>query len=142
MRITFPAAYDARVNSRVAVGCAVSGMILVLWLATSVSTLALQHTKRSLGESQFSVSAGLTPKGRIMDSNDESECRGALQPGLLVKDRLGTRKRITHVQDDIVHWEYVNQPPAGESAQNSTPYEDFADSHFVLPQPGPSSGAA
>lgn len=77
-----------------------------------------------------------------MGGNNESECRGALQPGLLVKDRQGTRKRITGVQDDTVYWEYVNQPPAGAPAQNSTPYEDFADSHFVLPQSGPSHGAA
>jgi hypothetical protein len=31
-----------------------------------------------------------------------SECRGALQSGLLVKDRLGTRKRITRVEQDTV----------------------------------------
>lgn len=76
-----------------------------------------------------------------MGSGDKSQCRGALQPGLLVKDRLGARKRITRVQDDTVYWEYVNQP-AGAPQENSTPYEDFADSHFVLPQPRPSRGAA
>jgi hypothetical protein len=50
--------------------------------------------------------------------------RGAgetLQPGLLVKDRLGARKRITRVQDDTVYWEYVNQPSAGAPRANSTP---------------------
>lgn len=77
-----------------------------------------------------------------MSSSNESGCRGALQPGLLVKDRLGTRKRITRVQGDIIYWEYVNQPPAGEARDNSTPYEDFADSHFVLPQPSSPRGAA
>ena len=76
-----------------------------------------------------------------MGSSDESHCRGGLKPGLLVKDRLGARKRITRVQDDIVYWEYLNKP-FGTSQENSTPYEDFADSHFVLPQPNPSRGAA
>ena len=67
-------------------------------------------------------------------SSDESGCRGALQPGLLVKDRQGNRKRITRVEGDIIYWEYVNQPPPGAPRENSTHYEDFADSHFVLPQ--------
>jgi hypothetical protein len=70
------------------------------------------------------------------------ECRGALQPGLLVKDRLGARKRITRVENDLIYWEYVGQPPAGEPGQSSTTYEEFADSHFVLPQPSSSHGAA
>jgi hypothetical protein len=48
-----------------------------------------------------------------MSSSDEPECRGALQPGLLVKDRLGARKRITRVGDNTVYWQYVNQSPAG-----------------------------
>jgi hypothetical protein len=77
-----------------------------------------------------------------MSSNDDSECRGALQPGLLVKDRLGVRKRITRVEQDTVYWEYVNQPTAGAPRGNSTSYDDFIDSHFVLPQPGSSRGAA
>ena len=77
-----------------------------------------------------------------MGSSGDSGCRGALQPGLLVKDRLGTRKRITRVEDDRVYWEYVNQPPAGAPRENSTPYDDFIDSHFVLPQPGGARGAA
>lgn len=76
-----------------------------------------------------------------MASSEEPDCRGALQPGLLVKDRLGVRKRITRVQDDMVYWEYVDEP-VGASQDNSTPYEDFADSHFVLPQTSPSRGAA
>jgi hypothetical protein len=46
-----------------------------------------------------------------MSSSNESRCRGALQPGLLVKDRLGTRKRITRVQGDIIYW--VREPTAG-----------------------------
>jgi len=77
-----------------------------------------------------------------MSSSDESNCRGALQPGLLVKDRMGVRKRITRVRDDVVYWEYVNQLPEGGPRENATPYEDFADTHFVLPQPSSSPGAA
>jgi hypothetical protein len=78
-----------------------------------------------------------------MSRSDESRCRGALQPGLLVKDRLGARKRITRVQDETVYWEYVNLPSPGAPRENSTSYEDFADSHFVLPQqPGSPRGAA
>jgi hypothetical protein len=53
-----------------------------------------------------------------------------------VKDRGGARKRIKRVEDDTVYWEYVNQPPSGGARENSTPYEEFVDSHFVLPQPG------
>jgi hypothetical protein len=71
-----------------------------------------------------------------------SECRGALQSGLLVKDRLGTRKRITRVEQDTVYWEYVGEPPPGGPNKYSTSYDDFVDSHFVLPQPGSSRGAA
>ena len=77
-----------------------------------------------------------------MSGRDDSGCRGALQSGLLVKDRLGVRKRITRVQDDTVYWEYVGQPPAGAPREGSTSYDDFVDSHFVLPQPGSSRGAA
>jgi hypothetical protein len=77
-----------------------------------------------------------------MSSSDDSGCRGALQSGLLVKDRLGTRKRITRVEDDTVYWEYVSEAPAGASRENSTSYDDFVDSHFVLPQPSSSRGAA
>ncbi|HKU23494.1 MAG TPA: hypothetical protein VJQ50_20955 [Terriglobales bacterium] len=78
----------------------------------------------------------------MMNSSDESNCRGALQAGLLVKDRMGVRKRITRVQDDVVYWEYANQLPEGGPRENATPYEDFADTHFVLPQPSSSRGAA
>jgi hypothetical protein len=78
----------------------------------------------------------------FMSSRDQSQCRGALQPGLLVKDRQGRRKRITRVQDDMVYWEYVGQLPEEEPREGATTYEDFADSHFVLPQPSSSSGAA
>jgi len=78
----------------------------------------------------------------MSSSDDESECRGALQSGLLVKDRMGVRKRITRVEDDTVYWEYVNQPPQGEPREKATAYEDFADTHFVLPQPSSSRGAA
>lgn len=77
-----------------------------------------------------------------MSGSDESECRGALQSGLLVKDRMGVRKRITRVEDDTVYWEYVNQPPQGEPREKATAYEDFTDTHFVLPQPSSSRGAA
>ena len=77
-----------------------------------------------------------------MSSSDHPSCHGALQPGLLVKDRLGVRKRITRVQDNVVFWEYVNPAHEGQPQENSTPYEDFADSHFVLPQPGSTRGAA
>ncbi len=77
-----------------------------------------------------------------MSSSDHPPCHGALLPGLLVKDRLGVRKRITRVQDDVVFWEYVNQAPGDQPQENSTAYEDFADSHFVLPQPGSTRGAA
>lgn len=77
-----------------------------------------------------------------MSSSNDSGCRGALQPGFLVKDRGGARKRITRVEDDTVYWEYVNQPPTGAPRENSTPYEEFVDSHFVLPQPGSPRGAA
>jgi hypothetical protein len=76
-----------------------------------------------------------------MASSEGSNCRGALRPGLLVKDRSGVRKRLTRVEDDTVYWEYVSSP-SGDSQEHSTPYEDFADSHFVLPQLGPSQGAA
>lgn len=75
-----------------------------------------------------------------MGNSDESECRGALQPGLLVKDRLGARKRITRVLDGTVYWQYVNHPPTSASPENSTPYEEFINSHFVLPDS--SRGAA
>ena len=77
-----------------------------------------------------------------MCSSNDSDCRGALQPGLLVKDRMGVRKRITRVEHDVVYWEYVKQPPTGAPRENSTPYEEFVDSHFVLPQPGAQPGAA
>lgn len=77
-----------------------------------------------------------------MSSSDDSGCRGALQPGLLVKDRLGARKRITRVEDDTVYWEYISQPPPDAPRESSTSYDDFVDSHFVLPQPGSSRGAA
>ena len=76
-----------------------------------------------------------------MSSSNDSGCRGALQPGFLVKDRGGARKRITRVEDDTVYWEYVSQPPAGAARENTTAYDEFVDSHFVLPQPG-SPGAA
>lgn len=75
-----------------------------------------------------------------MSSSNQPPCHGALQPGLLVKDRLGDRKRITRVLDHIVYWEYVNPVPESRAGEHSTPYEEFADSHFVLPQP--SRGAA
>ena len=77
-----------------------------------------------------------------MSSSDHPPCHGALLPGLLVKDSLGVRKRIKRVQDDVIFWEYVNQAPEGQPQENSTAYEDFADSHFVLPQPGSTRGAA
>ena len=73
-----------------------------------------------------------------MSSGNQSPCHGALQPGLLVKDRLGGRKRITRVEGDVVYWEYVNPAPEGKPAENSTAYEEFVDSHFVLPQPSSS----
>ena len=73
-----------------------------------------------------------------MSSGKQPPCHGALQPGLLVKDRLGVRKRITRVEGDVVYWEYVNPAREGKPAENSTAYEEFADSHFVLPQPSSS----
>lgn len=86
--------------------------------------------------------ARLHGRSENMSSSDHPPCHGALLPGLLVKDRLGVRKRITRVQDDVVFWEYVNQAPGDQLQENSTAYEDFADSHFVLPQPDSTRGAA
>ncbi|HLK33342.1 MAG TPA: hypothetical protein VKT29_09645 [Terriglobales bacterium] len=77
-----------------------------------------------------------------MNSSDSSQCHGGMQPGLLVKDRLGNRKRIVRVQDDVVFWTYANSSPETDQTEHSTPYEEFADSHFVLPQPRPIRGAA
>ncbi len=68
-----------------------------------------------------------------MSRSDESPCRGALQPGQLVKDRLGARKRITRVEGESVYWEYVTSA-AGKPDEHSTPYEEFVGSHFVLPE--------
>jgi hypothetical protein len=50
-----------------------------------------------------------------MSSSDDSRCRGALQPGLLVKDRMGTRKRITRVEDHRLLG--VRWPAAGGRAE-------------------------
>ncbi len=36
----------------------------------------------------------------------------------------------------------VHVLPAGAPRESSTSYDDFVDSHFVLPQPGYSRGAA
>lgn len=77
-----------------------------------------------------------------MSGSEQTKCHGALQPGLLVKDRLGVHKRITRVQDDTIYWEYVGETPEGKPRENCTTYEEFADSHFVLPQPSSSRGAA
>ena len=78
-----------------------------------------------------------------MSSGNESDCRGALQPGLLVRDRAGRRKRITRVEGDLVFWNYVEPTSDSGEPEHSMPYEEFADSHFVLPQQqSPTSGAA
>jgi hypothetical protein len=121
--------------------CFLSGAILVAGLATSDGSVRSNQQKRQFRRPE-STAPGMRAAEETMTSSNESGCRGALQPGLLVKDRLGTRKRITRVEGDNIFWEYVEQPPAGAERENSTPYEDFADSHFVLPQPGSSRGAA
>lgn len=111
-------------------------------MATSAEKASLQVNRSSdFGPAPKHASRSLR-EGVTMSSSDDSGCRGALQPGLLVKDRLGARKRITRVEDDTVYWEYISQPPPGAPRESSTSYDDFVDSHFVLPQPGSSRGAA
>lgn len=68
-----------------------------------------------------------------MSSNNQPACHGALQSGLLVKDRLGVRKRVIRVEDEVVYREYVNPPADARPGEHSTSYDDFVDSHFVLP---------
>ena len=124
-------------RTQAALVAAAGSTILPAPLATSPAPQNLQSAEASRAGPNLEPPAR---KGQFMASSEESDCRGALQPGLLVKDRSGVRKRITHVAGDIVYWEYVTAPE-GETQEHSTPYEEFADSHFVLP-PGSSRGAA
>ncbi len=78
-----------------------------------------------------------------MPSRKESFCRTGLRPGMIVKDRAGLRKVVTRIEHDKVYWEYLNSAKESpRQRETSTPYEDFADSHFVTPERVPLDKAA
>jgi hypothetical protein len=52
-----------------------------------------------------------------------------LQPGSVVKDRAGIRKRITRVDSDKVYWVYADR---GDGRRHNAKYDRFIDTHFVV----------
>ncbi len=52
-----------------------------------------------------------------------------LRPGVVVKDRVGIRKRITRVDSDKVYWMYADR---SDRRQHSANYDRFIDTHFVV----------
>jgi hypothetical protein len=51
-----------------------------------------------------------------------------LQPGVVVKDKAGIRKRITRVDGDRVYWAYADR---SDRRQHSADYDRFIDTHFI-----------
>ena len=54
-----------------------------------------------------------------------------LQPGIVVKDRAGIRKRIIRVDRDKVYWIYADR---SERRRHNADYERFIDTHFLVPE--------
>ena len=52
-----------------------------------------------------------------------------LQPGIVVKDRAGIRKRITRVESKRVYWKYAE---CSNQRQHVVDYDRFIDTHFVV----------
>lgn len=55
-----------------------------------------------------------------------------LQPGVVVKDRAGIRKKITCVDSDSVYWVYADR---SDGRKHRVDYERFIDTHFLVPEP-------
>jgi hypothetical protein len=61
---------------------------------------------------------------------------------LVVRDKAGVRKRVLRTEDDTVFWEYAGGNSNAERAEeHSTPFGEFADTHFVVPQSRPGKGS-
>jgi hypothetical protein len=58
-----------------------------------------------------------------------------LQRGLIVRDEAGVRKRILRTEGDNVFWEYLDANSGERHEEHSTAFSEFADTHFVVPQP-------
>jgi hypothetical protein len=54
-----------------------------------------------------------------------------LQPGIVVKDRAGTFKRITRIESGKVYWVYADR---SDRRQHNAEYDRFIDTHFVVPE--------
>jgi hypothetical protein len=53
----------------------------------------------------------------------------------VVRDNAGVRKRVLRTEGDTVFWEYVGgNNSAEQTEEHSTPFGEFADTHFVVPQ--------
>jgi hypothetical protein len=77
---------------------------------------------------------GFFPGGRVTSQDEREDSPNALESGLIVRDRAGVHKRILRAEGETVFWEYVDQKPSAQQQEHSSPYAEFADSHFVVPQ--------
>ncbi len=78
----------------------------------------------------------LFPGGGTTNRDEREQDENALESGLIVRDRTGVRKRILRSQGDTIFWEYADRFSAPDEAQeHSSQFDEFADTHFVVPQP-------
>ena len=55
---------------------------------------------------------------------------------MIVRDQTGVRKRILRTEGETVIWEYEDGARSPEQpGEQSSPFSEFADTHFVVPQP-------
>ncbi len=53
-----------------------------------------------------------------------------LRPGIVVKARAGSLKRITRIDSGRVYWVYADR---SDTRQHNADYDRFIDTHFVVP---------
>jgi hypothetical protein len=77
-----------------------------------------------------------------MPEDEEELCPVGLKPGMVVKDKTGTRKVVIRMSRDMVFWRYLDKAIEPELPEHGTRYAEFEDSHFVTAETAPVSEAA
>jgi hypothetical protein len=78
----------------------------------------------------------------MKEKEDEEPSPAGLRPGMVVKDKAGTRKVVIRIGVDTVFWRYLDKTVEPELREHGTPYPEFEDTHFVTAETAPISNAA
>ena len=67
---------------------------------------------------------------------EKGSCRKGLQPGMIVMDEAGLFKQVTRIADDKVYGHYTEKMLDTSPQEMVTDYEQFADTHYIVPRRG------